>query len=37
MNCAEMLRNIFQFEKSHSGSHLARNRCRDARLVLEET
>jgi hypothetical protein len=36
MNCAEMLRNIFQFEKGHSGIHLARNRCRDARLVLEE-
>jgi hypothetical protein len=24
MNCAEMLRNIFQFEKGHSGIHLAR-------------
>ena len=36
MNCAEMLRNVFQFEKGHSGIHLARHRCRDARRVLEE-
>jgi hypothetical protein len=36
MNCAEMLRNIYQFEKGHSGIHLART---DAgmRFVLEKT
>ena len=33
MDGAEMLRNIFQFEKGHAGIYLAQNRCRVARLV----